>query len=74
MVRRNDIDTLYAYGTGTLCSSCGRPAGSIFILARSQFKADSIRKKGGGLCGDCQCNNIVDTHGGVVTLPEFMNS
>ena len=71
-------DKLFKYGeegvdieSMGVCTNCNYHD-TIFVLAPTQEEADTIKLKGGGLCGMCMCNNIIDTHGYVVTDPKRM--
>lgn len=65
-------DKLYRYQVpgDVECPSCGTPYGILFILAETKEEADGVRVNGGGLCGECMCNVIIDTHGYITTQKE----
>jgi len=66
-------DKLYRFPVeGGKCPNCNHPQGQLYILAETESEADSIRANGGGLCGECQCENIIDTHGYITTQKEYL--
>ena len=64
-------DRLYRFDTDDSgiqsfkCPSCNWSQTSLYILAETEEEANKIRKEGGGLCGDCTCQNLIDTHADV---------
>jgi len=55
------------------CPTCDRATRAVFVLAPNQAEADNIRRNGGGLCGECMCDTIIDTHAEVSTQPAHLN-
>jgi len=56
------------------CPQCNKAKDRLYILAENFREAEKIRTQGGGLCGDCQCENIIMTHGAIITAPDILQN
>lgn len=53
------------------CGHCNWKQSTLWVLAANKDEADLARAEGSGLCGNCMCELIDDTHAEVVTQEAF---
>ena len=55
----------------TRCKGCNWDS-SLYVLAETLEEANTLEAEGAGLCGNCMCDFIIETHGMVITDPKTM--